>query len=179
MVSLTKNDGILKSTEWSSTIYSIKLANWQNETTESSIRFPAFIEQFSCKLNYAYAHPRGHSWSFSLVIHDHWLETFESVLFACFLFQRPTDRMTSRPISESQDRLAGGPGTEPGTDSSLRRKKSDTRVRYPMIVPNDENSNGPSTNSEVLYLICIVFYAFLHRVRIFWDLFQKFRVHPR
>ena len=84
-----------------------------------------------------------------------------------FLFQRPTDRMTSRPISESQDRLAGGPGTEPGTDSSLRRKKSDTRVRYPMIVPNDENSNGPSTNSEVLYLICIVFYAFLHHVRIF------------
>ena len=75
--------------------------------------------------------------------------------------------MTSRPISESQDRLTGGPGTEPGNDSSLRRKKSDTRVRYPMIVPNDENSNGPSTNSEVLYLICIVFYAFLHRVRIF------------
>ena len=92
MVSLTKNDGILKSTEWSSTIYSIKLANWQNETTESSIRFPAFIEQFSCKLNHAYAHPRGHSWSFSLVIHDHWLETFESVLFACFYFRdRPTE----------------------------------------------------------------------------------------
>ena len=118
----------------------------------------------------------GHSvWSF-MIIDSKRLKVFYSHVF---LFQRPTDRMTSRPISESQDRLAGGPGTEPGTDSSLRRKKSDTRVRYPMIVPNDENSNGPSTNSEVLYLICIVFYAFLHRVRIFWDLFQKFRVHPR
>ena len=113
----------------------------------------------------------GHSWSLTRNV---W-----KCFIRMFLFQRPTDRMTSRPISESQDRLAGGPGTEPGTDSSLRRKKSDTRVRYPMIVPNDENSNGPSTNSEVLYLICIVFYAFLHHVRIFWDLFQKFRVHPR
>ena len=75
--------------------------------------------------------------------------------------------MTSRPISESQDRLTGGAGTEPGSDSSLRRKKSDTRVRYPMIVPNDENSNGPSTNSEVVYIICILLYAFLHHVRIF------------
>ena len=178
MLSLTKTDDILKSTEWPSTIYSIKLANWQNETTESSIRVSAFLEQFPCKLT-TFAHPRGHSWWFSLVIHDHWLETFEMFYSHVFLFQRPTDRMTSRPISDSQDRLTGGPGTEPGNDSSLRRKKSDTRVRYPMIVPNDENSNGPSTNSEVLYLICIVFYAFLHRVRIFWDLFQKFRVHPR
>ena len=64
-----------------------------------------------------------------------------------FNFQRPT--LTSRPTSESQDRLGPGPATE---DSSLRRKKSDTRVRYPMIVPNDENSNGPSTNSEVIYV---------------------------
>ena len=105
----------------------------------------------------------GHSvWSF-MIIQWKRLKCFIRI----FIIQRPIDRMTSRPISESQDRLAGGPGTEPGTDSSLRRKKSDTRVRYPMIVPNDENSNGPSTNSEVLYLICIVFYAFLHHVRIF------------
>ena len=60
----------------------------------------------------------------------------------------------NRPTSESQDRLG------PAEDSSLRRKKSDTRVRYPMIVPNDENSNGPSTNSEVNAVYALYFMHF-------------------